>query len=145
MDVPVERVNAMKAIPLFRGLPHGDLERLASKARELSHQPGDEIIKEGTSGSSVYLIVAGTAEVRRKSAQKRLNTLGPGDFFGELSIISPSPRSASVIAYEPLTLLVLEGHDFRSALSSNISMAQQLIVVLAERLRELTDEFAPKL
>ena len=143
MDVPFHRVRALKSIPLFRGLPLRDLERLAGKAHEVSHQPGDVVIKEGTTGSSVYLIVSGRAEVRRRGAKRRLRLLGAGDFFGELSIVSPSLRSASVVALEPSTMLVLQGHDFRIALRSNISMAHKLVTVLAERLRTLTDDLAP--
>lgn len=142
MESSLERVKVMKMIPIFRGLPLKDLERLASRAREVSHAPGDEIIREGTRGSSVYLITAGTAEVRRSSAKRRLRTMGPGDFFGELSIVSPSPRSATVIATEPMKMLVLQGHDFRLALRENNLMAQRLVTVLAQRLRDLTDEFA---
>ena len=133
----------MKSIPLLRGLPLRDLEKLALKAQELTHQPGDVVIKEGTTGSSVFLILSGRAEVRRRGARRRLRVMGPGDFFGELSIVSPSLRSASVVAIEPLTMLVLQGHDFRIALRSNISMAHKLVSVLAERLRTLTDDLAP--
>ena len=145
MDVPAERVTQLQSIPLLAGLPYSDLERLAAKTREERHSVGTELIKEGTSGSSVYLIVSGQCEVRRKSVERRLSLLGPGTFFGELSIISPSPRSATVSVSEAATLLVLEGQDFRSALSSNNRMAQHLIGVLAERLRNLTDEFAPRM
>lgn len=145
MDAPFSRVRAMKSIPLLRGLPLRDLERLAGKAREVTHEAGDVIIKEGTTGSSVYLILSGHAEVRRRGARRRLRLMGPGDFFGELSIVSPSLRSASVIAADPLTVLVLQGHDFRIALRSNMSMAHKLVTVLAERLRTLTDDLAPHL
>jgi CRP/FNR family cyclic AMP-dependent transcriptional regulator len=137
-----DHVNALKSIPLLAGLPHSDLERLAKKVREERHGPGAELIKEGTSGSSVYLIVSGQCEVRRSGT--RINSLGAGEFFGELSILDPSPRTASVSVTEAAVLLVLEGYEFRTALSSNMQMSQQLIRVLAARLRHFTDEFAPR-
>lgn len=138
----LDRVNALKTIPLIAGLPHGDVENLAKKVTEVQHQTGFEIIKEGTSGSSVFLIVSGACEVRRGT--NRIRELKAGDFFGELSILDPAPRTATVRATEASVLLVLEGYDFRNALKSNMQMSQRLIVALAERLRHMTDEFAPR-
>jgi CRP-like cAMP-binding protein len=142
MSDPLDRVNALKTIPLLAGLPHSDLERLAKKVREETHAPGVELIKEGTSGSSVYLIVSGACEVRRGA--NRITVLERGEFFGELSILDPAPRTASVSVYEAAHLIILEGYDFRTALSSNMDMSQRLIRALAERLRQFTDEFAPR-
>ena len=138
-----EHVKALQTIPLFSGLPHSDLEGLAKKVTEAHHAQGSEIIKEGTSGSSVFLIVKGRCEVRR--GNKRIRELEEGQFFGELSILDPAPRTASVRTVEPTVLLVLEGYDFRTALKNSRDMAQRLILALAERLRHMTDEFAPKL
>ncbi len=142
MSEPIDRLNALKTIPLLAGLPHSDLELLATKVSEVRHSQGSEIIKEGTSGSSVFLIVSGLCEVRRSG--NRIRELGPGEFFGEISILDPAPRTATVRAVEPSILLVLEGYDFRTALKSSMQMSQQLILVLAERLRHMTDEFAPR-
>ncbi len=136
-------VNALKTIPLFSGLPHSDIEALAKKVTEAHHAQGSEIIKEGTSGSSVFLIVKGKCEVRRSN--KRIRELEEGQFFGELSILDPAPRTATVRTVEPTVLLVLEGYDFRTALKNSRDMAQRLILALAERLRHMTDEFAPKM
>ena len=93
-------------------------------------------------GSSVFLIVEGLCEVRRGA--NRIRELKVGDFFGEISILDPAPRTATVRAVESSVLLVLEGYDFRTALKSSMQMSQKLIIVLAERLRHMTDEFAPR-
>lgn len=142
MSEPIDRVNALKTIPLMAGLPHSDLEQLAKKVIEVRHNQGAEIIKEGTSGSSVFLIIEGLCEVRRGA--NRIRELKPGEFFGEISILDPAPRTATVRAIENSVLLVLEGYDFRTALKSSMQMSQRLITVLAERLRHMTDEFAPR-
>jgi CRP-like cAMP-binding protein len=142
MSEPIDRVNALKTIPLLAGLPHSDLEQLAKKVNEVRHSKGTEIIKEGTSGSSVFLIIDGLCEVRRSN--NRIRELGKGEFFGEISILDPAPRTATVRAVEDSVLLVLEGYDFRTALKSSREMSQRLIVALAERLRHMTDEFAPR-
>lgn len=142
MSEPIDRVNALKTIPLMAGLPHSDIEQLAKKVIEVRHNQGAEIIKEGTSGSSVFLIIEGLCEVRRGA--NRIRELKPGEFFGEISILDPAPRTATVRAIENSVLLVLEGYDFRTALKSSMQMSQRLITVLAERLRHMTDEFAPR-
>ena len=74
----------------------------------------------------------------------RIRELGVGEFFGEISILDPAPRTATVRTVESSVLLVLEGYDFRTALKSSMQMSQRLIVVLAERLRRMTDEFSPR-
>lgn len=142
MSEPIDRVNALKSIPLLAGLPHSDIEQLAKKVSEVRHSQGSEIIKEGTSGSSVFLIIEGLCEVRRNN--NRIRELAAGEFFGEISILDPAPRTATVRAVENSVLLVLEGYDFRSALKGSMQMSQRLITVLAERLRHMTDEFAPR-
>jgi CRP-like cAMP-binding protein len=68
--------------------------------------------------------------------------LEPGDFFGELSILHPAPRSATVVAYEPTVVLVLTAHEFKSALTSNKAMAMQLVKALARRLQGKEEEFS---
>ena len=141
-----ERVNALKRIPLLAGLPHGEVESMASRVTEQRFDVGAELIKEGTSGNSAYLIASGKCEVRRGTGagSKRLAYLGPGEFFGELSILDPAPRTATVIAVEPTRVLVLSSYEFESAMKSNRSMAVHLARVLAARLRNLEDEFAPR-
>lgn len=140
---PAEAVTALKAMPLLAGLPHAEVERLASRAKVEHYVIGEELIKEGTSGSSAYFLISGSCDVRRKrgSQQRRVATLGPGEFFGELSIIDPSPRTATVTAVEDVSVFVLSGYDFNTALKGNKSMALYLVKTLAKRLRVQEDEF----
>jgi CRP-like cAMP-binding protein len=144
VSMPIDAVAALKAMPLLAGLPHGEIERLASRAKLEHYEIGEELIREGTSGSTAFFIVEGSCDVRRKrgSQQRRVATLGPGDFFGELSIIDPAPRTATVTAAEDVTVLVLSGYDFNAALKANKSMALHLVKALAKRLRAQEDEFA---
>ena len=143
MKAPTDAVSALKAMPLLADLPHSEVERLASRAKVEHYVIGEELIKEGTSGSMAYFVVSGTCDVRRKrgSQQRRVATMGPGDFFGELSIIDPAPRTATVTAAEDVTVLVLSGYDFNAALKSNKSMALHLVKTLTKRLRAQEDEF----
>jgi protein phosphatase len=143
MDDIDERTKALKKMPLLSDLPHGELESLAKRLKIESYEQGVEIIRQGTSGSSAYFVLSGKCDVRRGASKggKRINFLDPGDFFGELSIIHPAPRSATVVAYEPTVVLVLTAHEFKTALTSNRSMAMHLVKVLAKRLQGKEEEF----
>ncbi len=139
------RLEALKRMPLLAGLPHGDLALMAKHVEVQRYETGAELIKEGTAGATAFFIVEGQCEVRRRvgANSTRLAFLGAGEFFGELSIVDPAPRTATVVAYEPVTALTLSGYHFRAALQSNLAMALHLVKVLAVRLRQLEDEFAP--
>ena len=143
MDSIEARIEALKKMPLMVGLPHGELDAVAKRLKIESYEQGVEIIKQGASGSSAYFVVSGRCDVRRgpKNRQRRVAFLGPGDFFGELSVIAPAPRSASVVAHETTVVLVLTGYEFKAALSTNRSMALHLVKILAQRLQREIDEF----
>ena len=142
MDSETERTNALKKMPLLANLPHGELETIARRLKIESYEQGTEIIRQGSSGSSAYFIVSGKCDVRRGQSRggRRINFLEAGDFFGELSILAPAPRSATVIAFEPTVLLVLTAHEFKQALDTNRSMAMHLVKVLAKRLQSKEDD-----
>lgn len=144
MRKPLNKVAALQAMPLLADLPHGDLEYLAKRATEEHYRIGEELIRQGTSGSSAYFIARGSCEVRRKrgGVNRRLATLRQGEFFGELAIISPAPRMASITALEDTTVVVLNNYDFLAALRSHRSMALHLVKILAERLRRQESELA---
>ncbi len=143
MNSVTERTNALKKMPLLADLPHGELEAIAKRLTVETHAEGTEIIKQGASGSSAYFVLEGQCEVRRTSKRvtKRLAFLKSGEFFGELSILAPAPRSASVFAFEETTLLVLTENEFRAALRANRSMSLHLVTALAQRLQRQEDEF----
>lgn len=137
MDSIPERTNALKTMPLLSDLPHGELEAIARRLKIESYEQGVDIIRQGTSGSSAYFVLSGKCDVRRGTSKggRRMGFLEKGDFFGELSILHPAPRSATVVAYEPTVVLVLTAHEFKSALTSNKAMALHLVKILARRLQ----------
>jgi CRP-like cAMP-binding protein len=139
-----ETTEFLKHIPLFQGLDHRHLGVIAKTAFERSFQPGDTIVKQGEQGLGMYMIRSGEVEVihRRGDHEERLATLGKGDVFGELALLTDFPRSASVRATEPTTCLVLTAWNVRAELEQSAEMANHLLKVVARRLAELEQRVA---
>lgn len=139
-----ETTESLKNIPLFQGLDHRHLGVIARTAFERSFQPGDTIVKQGEPGLGMYMIRSGEVEVihRRGDHEERLATLGKGDVFGELALLTDFPRSASVCATEPTTCLVPTAWNVRAELEQSAEMANYLLKVVARRLAELEQRVA---
>ena len=121
-------------VDLFRGLSKAQLKRLSSASREVSHQPGKVVAAEGLGGLAFHLILDGSATVSRDGHE--LRTLGPGDYFGEISMIDGRPRSATVTAVDPLTALAIPHQNFELVLEEDPGFARHLLKTLCARLRE---------
>ena len=124
----------LAAVPLFSSLSKRDLQQVGKATTEVRIDAGQTLVEQGRTGQEFFLILDGEAEVRRND--RRLTTLGPGDYFGELAILDRGPRSASVIAKTDMTVLVLSQRDFVGVLASIPGMALKLLTVMAQRLRE---------
>jgi CRP/FNR family transcriptional regulator, cyclic AMP receptor protein len=129
-----EREAVMAEVDLFRGLPRARLKRLATAAREVSHQPGRELATEGKGALAFHYILDGSATVSRDG--RELRTLGPGDYFGEISMIDGQPRSATVVAKEPMRVLAIPHQDFEQVIDEDPGFARHLLKTLCARLRE---------
>jgi CRP-like cAMP-binding protein len=123
----------LKAVPMFESLSQKELANLFDHARTVEHTAGHEIVTEGTGGLGFHLILTGEARVIRGG--RKIATLGPSDFFGEMSLIDDRPRSASIIAETPVETLVLASWDFKPMVKSNADLAWKLLVHATGRLR----------
>jgi CRP-like cAMP-binding protein len=121
-------------VDLFGDLPKSQLKRLASAASEVSHPQGKAVAEEGRGALALHLIVEGSATVSKDG--RELRTLGPGDYFGEISMIDGRPRSATVTALEPLTVLAIPHQDFEQVVDEDPEVARHLLKTLCARLRE---------
>ena len=100
-------------IPLFSGLNKRQLRKLAGSFKELGFAPGRAVVREGhADGVGFFVIAEGTAAV--SVGGKTVATIGPGDYFGELAMITKQPRTATVTAETPLRCLTIGFWDFRS-------------------------------
>jgi len=95
----------LDTIPLFAGLTLDQRASVASACRELEVEEGTVLVREGDFGHAVFAITSGTADVVHEGAV--INTLGPGDYFGEIAVMSGGRRSASVVATSPLELVTI--------------------------------------
>ena len=128
-----DKADVLKKVPLFGGLNRRYLHLIAREADEVKVEAGAVLTKQGGLGLEFLLILEGAARVERDG--KVIARLGPGDFFGEMSLIDGLPRSAAVIAESPSVLLVIHSRAFRSLLDAVPGLQKRLLITLCERLR----------
>jgi CRP-like cAMP-binding protein len=126
------KIKLIAGVPLFQGLSRRELGQVASLADEIDLPAGRKLTSEGRSGREFVVLVAGVADVSRRG--KTINKLGPGDFLGEISLVTGRPRTATVTTRSPATLLVLSAPGFRSLLRSMPSIQAKVLDTLAARL-----------
>ncbi|MGE0877265.1 MAG: cyclic nucleotide-binding domain-containing protein [Acidimicrobiia bacterium] len=122
-------------VPLFTSLSKRDLQKIAKAVEETSVEKGVTLVEQGSSGKEAFVIVNGTASVKRNG--KKVATLGPGAVVGELSLLDRGPRTASVIADSDLTFLVIDQRHFWGLIEDVPAVAHKLLSTLAGRIREL--------
>jgi CRP-like cAMP-binding protein len=115
-----------------------ELMKVASIAREVTYPAGARIIQQGEHGDHMFLIVDGEVLIQR--GEMRLKTLGPKDFFGEMSIIDGEPRSASATAVTDCLLLRIDKEDFQELLSTYNSATVSVVRALNQRLRDVLSD-----
>lgn len=122
-------------IPLLSGCSQRELQRVAKAADEVDVPEGSTIIEQDKLAREAFVIVSGTAEVRRDGV--KVAVVGPGECVGEMALLDHQPRTASVIALEPMNLLVISSPAFTALLDDAPTMTRKLLQNLAARLREL--------
>ena len=132
----LRRAPFLARAPLFAGLPRRLLARLATRFLEKVYHPGEVVFQEGDPGRALFVVVEGAVEITRATAQGPyvLNTLGPGDAFGELALIDDFPRSATARVATPGRLLILYKSDFDALMEGNSRIALVVLRNLSRRL-----------
>lgn len=133
----VERVAALHRVELFAGIPGRVLAAVAEASVEEHLASGDVLIREGAVEAHLYVIVAGRVRVHRGSSS--LVELGPGATVGELAVLAPAPRTASVTALEPTHLLRVDQAVLDELLVDWPELAHGVIAELVSRLRAATE------
>jgi CRP-like cAMP-binding protein len=119
---------------LFSACSKKDLNLIGRASEEVTVPAGKVLTDEGKPGHEFYLILEGQASVRRGG--RKVTTLGPGRYFGELALLDRMPRSATVVADTDMTVLVLGQREFTGLLDEVPGLAHKLLSTMAARLRE---------
>lgn len=127
-------LDRLHRVPMFRGLNQKQLRTLAQQADSLEFDAGRILIKEGQRGEEFFFLLSGKVSVTVGS--KEVAVLGDGDFFGELALLDPAPRDATVTTLEPSELLVIGARRFQPLLDDVPQLARKIMAGLAHRLRE---------
>ncbi|HET6379835.1 MAG TPA: cyclic nucleotide-binding domain-containing protein [candidate division Zixibacteria bacterium] len=131
MDRDIERAAA--AIPLLASLKPKDRQQVLRSARQRQYAPGETVVREGDPATHLYAIVSGTARVERAESGT-VGHLKAGDFFGELGLIEEHGRTATVVADDDLTCLLIPAWEFRATLEAHPEMAVPMLYAIIARL-----------
>jgi CRP/FNR family transcriptional regulator len=127
----------LSAARLFDGVDAEGMDRIAAVAIEVDFPAGHVIARQGEIGTGFFVVISGGASIVRAGAT--IATIGPGDFFGELSVLDGRPRVAQVIADGPTTCLALASWDFEAVLLDEPRVTLAVLRAMATRLRDLTE------
>jgi MFS family permease len=130
--VPTRELGLLRGIPLFAPLPLTAIERLASSLQAVDVATGERLIREGEIGDRYYVVATGELDVTREGI--RLRTCGPGAGVGEIALLRRVPRTATVTATRPTSLLALEAADFLAAVTGHSGSGAAAERVIVERL-----------
>ena len=133
MPAPLERVLILRTAGIFDHTPDDILVDVAARCAAIDHTPGDTVLAQGDPGDSVYFIVTGTLEVLRDGRSVRM--LHDGAMFGELAVLDPQPRSATVVARTHVQLLRLDRVALQQLIEVRPEVGLGIIRELCRRLR----------
>ncbi len=129
----IEKIILLKGVPMFADASEEALAEIASAVEEVDYQAGRKIFDKGDTGDSMYVVVSG--RVRVFDGNRTLSMLGEREIFGELALLDPEPRSASVEAMEDSRLFRLDDDTFSQLMAGNLEMLRGVLHVLCTRLR----------
>lgn len=135
-DRPLGRRGAdlLGQVPLFAELSRRHLKQIAEHADEIAFREREAIVEVGQPGGTFFVIVEGEAKVLRGA--RTIARLGPGDFFGEISLLDGGPRTATVVAATPVVAIRVFKRAFDRLVSKEPAVAAKILTVVARRLRE---------
>ena len=127
------KIEALGRVPLFAGCSRKDLEFLITRTDEVDVPTGQTLIKQGSPGDTFYLLLDGQATVQVDGHDRP--AMGPGSFFGEISILDRGPATATVVTSTPARLMVMSHAQFRDAIRGNDQLLSGVMSAAADRLR----------
>ena len=126
------KIELLKRVPLFSGCSQRELGAIASLADELHLPDARNLTREGAGGFEFMVLIEGEADVVSKG--RIVNELGPGDFVGEIALVSGKPRTATVRTRGPSRILVLTASGFRALMHDVPSIQEKVLAAVTARL-----------
>jgi CRP-like cAMP-binding protein len=123
----------LKKVPLFAGLDRRELEQIAATMRERRVSAGDIVLEQGAGGAGFFVVAEGEADVTVDG--NPVGTIGPGDYFGEIALLTGSDRTATVTARTDMRCHGMTPWDFKPLVESNSAIAWKLLTAMAQKLR----------
>lgn len=133
-----DKVELLEHVPLFAEMSHDQLEELSGIVREVEVKPGDVLTHEGRHEGYFFVVIDGSVGIDRGG--QTINTLGPGDFLGEIALLDGGPRTATATAVTATRLLSLEHQAFDDLMDSSPTIRTAVMEAVGQRLRAIDDE-----
>jgi len=124
--------TTLKRVPLFAGLDDKEINRIANSMRERRFRAGETLLEQGASGVGFFVIEEGEADVTVEGEPK--GTVGPGDYFGEIALLSDSARTATLTAKSDMLCYGMTSWEFKPLVQSNSDLAWKLLTAMAAKL-----------
>jgi CRP/FNR family cyclic AMP-dependent transcriptional regulator len=132
-------LDHLRSVSLFSSSSTKELQRIARSGTEIDVKAGDKLTDQGQAGNQAFVLVEGTATVRRND--KKVTTLGPGSVVGELSLLDHGPRTATVTMDADGKVFVIDQRSFMAVLDDVPSLAHKMLANLAGRIREFDRQY----
>ena len=123
-------VDLLKRVPIFEGLDNRELQRIAASMKPRTFRAGDTVTTEGQGGVGFFVIEDGEAKVTVHGDERR--RLGPGDYFGEIALLTDRPRTATITAESDLSCYGMTSWDFKPLVETHGSIAWKLLQAMAK-------------
>jgi len=126
------KLKLLEAVPLFAHCSRKELKEVSLIADEIDLAEGHVLTREGESGREFFVLIEGSAVVRRRG--RKINTMGPGDFFGEIALVAARPRTATVTAASDVRALVVTSQSFQRLMRDMPSIQTKILQAVVARI-----------
>ncbi|MGZ4131591.1 MAG: cyclic nucleotide-binding domain-containing protein [Actinomycetota bacterium] len=130
-------IETLREVPLFAGISDPELKRILEIGKEVTHTAGRQVVEADQSGVGLHVILEGQASIHVGGAE--VGRFGPGEYFGEMSVIDGKPRSASVVADTDLVTFAIPAWNFERLMEQQPSIMRALLVELSGRIRAIEE------
>ena len=131
-------LDLLQRVPSFAGVEPAELERLAKSTKEIEVPAGTELTHEGRYEGYVFVVISGTVAIERDG--RTVDTIGPGDFFGEIAAMDGGPRTATARTIDDAQLLTMPHEHFYEVLETSPSLQTAVMTAMEERLARIDAE-----